>query len=255
MTRKIFLNASLAFLLVLGLSASAWAVTATDKAVETALQQELGKKYKDVRVTVDDRVATLNGAVDSYLDKLSVAKTAKRYSALHKVVNNVTVAGPTVSDQELYEHLAKQLSGDRTFNGNVFDSFYLLVKDGTVTISGYAHNYLSHDSAVGIVESEKGVKNVVDKMEILPLSRFDDGIRLAAARTIYGRPGMEMYALDPAHPIRIIVNNGNVILDGEVLNKMDKELAEMGALQVSGVFSVTNNLRVGSDSRDSRTAD
>lgn len=255
MTRKILSNVVLAVILTLSVGSFAWAATATDHAVQTALQSELSKKFPDVRVAVANRVATLTGSVDSYLDKLSAEKTAKKYAALTRVVDRVAVAGPEVSDDRLADHLSRQLAGDRTFQGNVFDSFYLQVKDGVVTVSGYAHNYPARDSALGIVAAEKGVKDVVDKVDVLPLSRFDDDIRMAAARRIYGHGTLSRYAIDPAHPIRIIVNNGNVILDGEVLNKMDKQLAEMAMLGVPGVFSVTNNLRVEKGSGDARSAD
>lgn len=255
MTRKLFSRSFLALSLTLGSAALAPAVTPTDQAVQTSLQQELSKKFKDVYVTVGDRVATLNGTIDRYLDKLSAEKTAKKYEALKKVVDRIQVAGPAVADQELFERLSKELSGDRALQGNVFDDFYLQVKDGVVTLSGYAHNYPSRDSALGIIAGQTGIKDVVDKVTVLPLSNFDNSIRLAAARSIYGNPGMQKYALDPVHPIRIVVNNGNVILAGTVLNPMDKELAEMAALHVPGVFSVTNNLRVERDSRDTRSAD
>lgn len=255
MTRKILSNVVLAVILTLSVGSFAWAATATDNAVETALQKELSKKFQDVRVAVADRVATLTGSVNSYLDKLSVEKTAKKYATLSRVVDRVAVAGTEVSDDRLADHLSRQLAGDRTFQGNLFDSFYLQVKDGVVTVSGYAHNYPARDSALGIVEAEKGVKGVEDKIDVLPLSLFDDGIRVAAARRIYANGSLSRYGMDPAHPIRIIVNNGNVILDGEVLNKMDKQLAEMAVLGVPGVFSVTNNLRVEKGSGDPHTAD
>ena len=46
------------------------------------------------------------------------------------------------------------------------------------------------------------------------------------------------------HPISIIVKGGNIILEGVVDNEGDKNMAGMQANQVSGVFSVTNNLAV-----------
>ncbi len=256
MTRKIFLTNFLAMIAVLALGSLAWGASATDKAVQTALQQELAKKYTGVRVAVDDRVATLTGTTDSYLDKLSAEKTAKKYKALTRVAGHIRVAGPAVADDQLLEHLSRQLAGDRTFQGNLFDSYYLQVKNGVVTLSGDAHNYAARDSAIGIVAAAKGVKDVVNKVDVLPLSQFDDRIRLAAAGRIYGNSTLSRYAMNPEHPIRIIVNNGNVILDGEVLNQMDKQLVENAMLSVPGVFSVTNSLRVENASRDNtRTAD
>jgi len=246
MLRKSYLYVILTLALTLGLGNPAWAATPTDRAVQTALQQELSKSKKltDVQVTVEDRVATLSGSVESYLDKVSAEKKARKYAALTKVVNRVEVGGATVADRQLAEKLARKLAYDRTFQGNVFDAFHLSVNNGVVTVAGYAHSYPARDSALGMVAAEKGVKGVVDRIEVLPLSSFDDRIRLAAARRIYGSSGLNKYAADPAHPIRIIVRNGNVILEGTVMNQMDRTVAGMAASGISGVFSVTNNLQV-----------
>jgi hyperosmotically inducible periplasmic protein len=45
-------------------------------------------------------------------------------------------------------------------------------------------------------------------------------------------------------PIRIIVDNGHVTLEGVVNSESDKNLANIRANGVFGVFSVTNNLKV-----------
>ncbi len=245
MFRKNYSYGILALLLVLGMGNLAWAgVSPTDRAVETALQKELSKKFTNVQVKVEDRVATLRGAVENYLDKVSAEKKARKYGALTAVVNRIEVGGPAVADRQLAEKLSRKLASDRSFQGNVFDAFHLSVQGGVVTIGGYAHTYPARDSALALVAAEKGVKGVVDKIELLPLSTYDDRIRLAAARRIYGTSGLQKYALDPAHSIRIVVRNGNVILEGAVLNSMDRTLAGLAASGISGVFTVTNNLRV-----------
>jgi osmotically-inducible protein OsmY len=67
-------------------------------------------------------------------------------------------------------------------------------------------------------------------------------------QAIYRDSELGRYASDPALPIRIVVNNGNLSLYGTVENKMDKEIAGIKANQVFGVFSVQNNLQVASHS-------
>jgi osmotically-inducible protein OsmY len=73
---------------------------------------------------------------------------------------------------------------------------------------------------------------------------MDDGLRRRLYRAIYGYPALEKYALGVQKPIRIIVKNGNVTLEGVVDNEGDKNLAGIRANGVSGIFSVTNNLQV-----------
>jgi osmotically-inducible protein OsmY len=73
---------------------------------------------------------------------------------------------------------------------------------------------------------------------------MDDRLRLELYRAIYGYPALEKYALGVQKPIRIIVKNGHVTLEGIVDNEADKNLAGLRANGVSGIFSVTNNLQV-----------
>ena len=85
---------------------------------------------------------------------------------------------------------------------------------------------------------------VVNNIEVLPLSPNDDSLRLATYRAIFSRPGLDRYSLMAVPPIHIIVKNGNVTLEGVVATEADKNIANIQANGVSGVFSVTNNLRV-----------
>jgi osmotically-inducible protein OsmY len=77
---------------------------------------------------------------------------------------------------------------------------------------------------------------------------MDWGIRVAVARAIYGYSSLNKYAIDPAKPIRISVQNGNVALYGEVDSLSDKEVAYLRANGVPGVFSVKNYLQVAGQS-------
>jgi hyperosmotically inducible periplasmic protein len=97
----------------------------------------------------------------------------------------------------------------------------------------------------GVLCSTSRELNKVDnQIEVLPLSNMDDGLRLRLYRAIYGFPALEKYAMPVIKPIRIIVKNGNVTLEGVVDNQADKDLASLRANGVSDVFSVTNNLVV-----------
>lgn len=92
-----------------------------------------------------------------------------------------------------------------------------------------------------------GVQDVIDEIDVDPLSPMDDRIRIAVARSVYGHPSLTKYAIDPGKPIRISVQNGNVTLFGMVGNQMDKDVAYMRANGVGGVFKVTNQLDVASE--------
>ncbi|MEP7367962.1 MAG: BON domain-containing protein, partial [Acidobacteriota bacterium] len=99
-------------------------------------------------------------------------------------------------------------------------------------------------SAGRVAARVPGVEQVVNEIEVLPLSPFDNGIRLRVARAVYGQSALNRYALGANPPIRIIVKNGEVTLEGIVNNTMDRNIANIAANGVPGVFKVTNHLRV-----------
>ncbi len=86
---------------------------------------------------------------------------------------------------------------------------------------------------------------MINHIEVLPPSSFDDHIRIAEYRSIYSTPGFEKYAIQSLPPIHIIVDNGRVTLEGVVASEADKDLAGLKANTVPNVFEVTNDLQVG----------
>jgi hyperosmotically inducible periplasmic protein len=126
----------------------------------------------------------------------------------------------------VFDHLTYRVDGDK------------VILTGAVT-----RPVLKHDARTA-VSRIPGVATVDDQIQVLPLSGFDDRIRLAELRTIYGNSVLFRYGQGPYAPIRIIVQNGHVTLEGAVGSQMDKTVAGVAANTVPGVFSVTNNLTV-----------
>lgn len=115
---------------------------------------------------------------------------------------------------------------------------------GTVTLVGQVVRPTLKSDAERTVKRIEGVEQVINKIDVLPVSPNDDRIRLAVYRAIYRHEPLERYGLGANPPIHIIVKNGHVVLEGVVGSQMDKQLAEMQARGVSGTFSVKNNLSV-----------
>lgn len=106
----------------------------------------------------------------------------------------------------------------------VFDDLGFNVNGGTVTLTGQVTRPTLKDDAGNAVKKLAGVANVVNEIEVLPLSPNDDGIRIATYRAIYGDRSLSArYAYSAAPSIHIIVKNGNVRLEGVVANAMDKD--------------------------------
>jgi hyperosmotically inducible periplasmic protein len=126
----------------------------------------------------------------------------------------------------------------------VFDNLAFRVEGNTVYLFGQVTRPTLRSDAEGLVRRIEAVDRVVNEIEVLPVSFHDDRIRVAAYRAIYGYPGLDRYALQPMPPIRIVVRNGHIVLEGVVANEMDRNLANIRAHGVTGAFSVTNNLQV-----------
>ena len=126
----------------------------------------------------------------------------------------------------------------------VFDNIAYKVDGYNVTLMGQVTRPTLKSDAENVVKKIEGVEHVDNKIEVLPTSPNDDRLRLALFQAIYGYPPLQKYALGVQKPIRIIVKNGHVTLEGVVDNEGDKNIANIQANTVSGVFSVTNNLQV-----------
>jgi hyperosmotically inducible protein len=126
----------------------------------------------------------------------------------------------------------------------VFDNIAYKVDGGTVTLLGQVARPSLKSDAESAVKHIEGVDRVDNQIEVLPTSPMDDGLRRRLYRAIYGYPALEKYAMGVQKPIRIIVKNGHVTLEGVVDNEGDKNFAGLRANGVPGIFSVTNNLRV-----------
>jgi BON domain len=127
----------------------------------------------------------------------------------------------------------------------VFDDLGFTVNGSTVTLVGQVTQPVLKDDAGKVVKRVEGVTNVINNIEVLPLSANDDRIRRGVYRAIYGDPLLSTrYGFQALPSIHIIVKNGNVRLEGVVANEMDRNVAGLRANGVPGAFHVENDLRV-----------
>jgi hyperosmotically inducible protein len=217
-----------------------------DKTIQAKVEQQLAAKqeFGKVQATVEDGIVTLTGSVDIYQQKLDAAKKVRKTSEVQGVRNLIAVEGKSVPDAELAAQLDRKLYYDRVGYDVAFNYITASVENGTVTLIGEARTDVARDSALALAYRMPGVKDVFNDVRVDPTSIFDDQIRVKTLRAIYRDPVLSRYAIDPARPIRILVNNGHVSLDGVVATQMDKNVAGIRANQVFGAFSVKNNLEV-----------
>ena len=127
---------------------------------------------------------------------------------------------------------------------SVFDNLQYKVNGSEVTLLGQVVTDTLKRDAESRTKGIEGVTKITNNIEILPAYPADDRIRRATYRAIFGDPALEIYSMGSVQPIHIIVKGGRVTLEGTVLNQGHKNLAGIRANSVSGVFSVTNNLRI-----------
>jgi len=129
----------------------------------------------------------------------------------------------------------------------VFDNLAYNINGSTVTLYGQVVRPTTRSDAERRVKRLAGVSRVINNIQVLPLSGFDDNIRRATYRSLARTGGLYRYLQGTNPSIHIVVDRGHVTLEGVVSNRGDKTLANMAARQVPGAFSVTNNLRVESE--------
>jgi osmotically-inducible protein OsmY len=206
------------------------------------------KRFRNVRVSVTNGVIDLNGSVDLFADKEDANKKALHEKKIVAVRNGIKIVGAKMSDKDLETKLVEKLKYDRVGYGTTtFNAITVKVRDGVVTLGGNAYSSGDKLSALPAASYIPGVQDVIDDIEVDPLSPEDDGIRLYVAHAVYGDPSLNKYAIDPGSPIRISIRNGTVVLSGAVETDADKNLAGLRAVSVPGVSKVFNNIQVESD--------
>lgn len=243
-----------AFALLIAAALAVPAVFAqNDPEIQGSVQKSLsGSRFKDIQVSVQGGVVTLSGTVDLVATKLNADQKARHVKGVGAIRDDIQVnSGAEVSDQQLQLKLQKAITYDMVGYGTTaFDAITVQVQSGVVQLGGHAYGPVDASDAIAIVENTKGVRDVINNIEVDPVSPNDDRIRQATFRAIYSYPLLNQYLIDPAKPIRIQVANGHVTLYGMVDNQAQKDAAGIRANGVPGVFSVTNDLQVANASSE-----
>ena len=168
------------------------------------------------------------------------------------VVTAVALAAPTstsaqvTGDAQTMNKIRKELVKLPYYG--VFDNLAYKLEGNTAILYGQVVRPTTRKDAERRVARIEGVDRVINNIEVLPVSGFDDTIRARAYRAVFRTGSLYRYAMGANPSIHIVVNRGHITLEGVVSNPMDSQLAVHGSQSSSGVFSVTNNLRVASRS-------
>jgi hyperosmotically inducible periplasmic protein len=177
------------------------------------------------------------------LRPLAVSATVLSFLSLTAAPQN---AQPDPASAKAQERIIKEVRHELLMLPyvGVFDNLAYKVDGYNVTLMGQVVRPVTKSDAQNAVKHIEGVERVDNQIEVLPPSSQDDRLRRQLFRAIYGYPALERYALGVLKPIRIIVKNGHVALEGVVDSEADKNLAGIRANGVPGIFSVDNHLQV-----------
>jgi hyperosmotically inducible protein len=199
-------------------------------------------EHGQAQVSFEDGVATLAGTVDSLGVKMDAERAARKVDDVVRVVNNLNVHAEDVTARQIAEQARKEIVTYYAYG--VFDNVALEVEGNKLLVSGQVTQPYKKEDIGNFLAHVKGVAELDNSLEVLPVSSYDDSLRLGIARAIFNDPFFIHYATQAIPPIHIIVKNGNVTLEGVVATQMDKEKAGMDALNAATFFQFTNNLRV-----------
>ena len=165
-------------------------------------------KHGDVQVSYENGVATLTGTVDNLGSKLDAENAARKAPGVSQVVDNIQVTAPGVGEMQMLQAARHEIVMYYAYG--IFDNINLQAHGGTLTVSGQVTQPFKKTDMGRLLERVKGVAVLQNNLEVLPVSTFDDRLRLQVARAIYGDPFFSPYSNLALPPIHIIVKNGNV---------------------------------------------
>jgi hyperosmotically inducible protein len=212
---------------------------ATEK-IESRLDHSKINQHGNVQVTYAGGVATLTGTVDDLGTKLEAEKAARKVQGVTQVVNNITVRPG--EDAQILERARHEVVMYYAYG--VFDNIDLEAHNGVLTVTGQVTLPFKKFDLGNILERVKGVAVFNNNLEVLPVSNFDDRLRLQVARAIYRDPYFVHYAYQALPPIHIVVKNGNVTLEGVVNSTSDRTKADLDARMAGLSFAVVDNLQI-----------
>ena len=176
-------------------------------------------------------------------------KTMKTRILLAIISVQIIASSVHASDSQIgarADHIQKEVRHELVMlpNVGVFDNLVYKVNRCEVTLIGQVTRPTLKSDAENAIKSIEGVEHVRNQIEVLPVSPFDNALRLRLYRAIYGYNQLQKYALGVTKPIRIVVKNGQVTLEGVVDTEVDRDIAGIQANGVADVLSVKNNLTV-----------
>jgi len=208
-----------------------------ERDVRAELQFDPDLNAEDIAVSVKDGVVTLAGFTRSYTDRLEAESAAKRVAGVHAVANDIEVRLPAIDqrpDPEIARDAVAALKSQLPIS---HEKMKVIVKDGWITLEGTAEWQYQKTTAESAVRKIKGVKGVVNVIQLRPAVQPTD-----IQRKI--QEAFKRSAELDANRITVEAKGSEVILKGNVRSWMEREEAERVAWSAPGVTHVEDRIVV-----------
>jgi len=216
---------------------------ADDAKVQRKIEERLAKSgldsSADIKVTVKDGHARLDGAVIGYEASYRAERAARKEAA--DVDNRLAVGAEPRSDAELRQDVERAILGYPYYG--VFDSVELGVKDGVVALRGSVVQPWRKDEIEARVASVPGIQAMDSDIRVQGVSFNDERLRRQLYRNIYGSENFVQYSNWAHPPIRIVVEDGKVTLTGTVRSQVEQVMLTHIARSTLA-FGVDNKVQV-----------
>jgi osmotically-inducible protein OsmY len=192
----------------------------------------------NIGVAVEKGVVTLTGHVANYVEKLAAERAVKRVKGVKAIAQEIEVRfsnQPKRSDDEIAQRALDIL----TWSVQVpADSIQVKVEKGWITLTGAVEWQYQKQAAESAVRHLSGILGVSNMIEIEPH---------VAAADVHRKimDSLKRNAEVEADSIRVVVDNGKVILEGKVKAWYERNLAERAAWSAPGVKAVEDRLSIG----------
>jgi osmotically-inducible protein OsmY len=202
-------------------------------------------KQGQVQVRVEDGVATLSGMVDSVGAKTDAQNAAMKDEDVLRTVDDIQIETDGITSNQIVTQARRKLLSCYAYT--VYDYVEFEAHRNTLIILGEVTQPYKKVAIDYNLAHIKGVANIENKISVLPLSEYDNGVRMQIARAIYDDPYFSEYVDAGRLPIHIVVSEGSITLEGDVDSREDRVGAAGDANIVTMAEMVTNNLRVASN--------
>jgi osmotically-inducible protein OsmY len=208
------------------------------KEIQDALKWEPQLNAAEIGVIVKDGIVTLTGTVDNYSKKIEAENATKKVGGVKVVVEHIEVDYGHIgrNDNEIALAVLEALKWDKSIDE---EKIKVKVQDGWIYLEGAVNWDYQRQFAKNAVEEIIGVKGVVNNIKIN--SEINDFIEKKAIEK-----ALERNSSLNKENINVEVDGNKVTLSGVVDAYYQKDEAERIAWNAPGVWSVNNELAVGS---------